>query len=97
MGVVKAQTGKLFTQQELDAGEDLLQSIQDRLFTPEGIRRFHIDYGSLVTLEGIDGGNIQASIVAALIPDEPRVVSVDFRLGRRSLTVIINGTLEIEL
>ena len=94
--VVNAQTAKLFTQEEIDNGDDFLQSIQDRLLTPKGIRRYHSNYGSLVTLESVDGGNIQASIVSAL-EDEPRVRSVDFRVGPRSLTVIINGALEIEL
>lgn len=89
MPSIDATTGRLFTDAEV--GEDMKQSVYDRVTSPIGDRPFRSDYGTLLSLLGPENHRIPASITAAVSGDT-RVHSVEFEVNRhrRALQVFIN-------
>ncbi len=89
MPSINAVTGRLFTDAEL--GEDMKQSVYDRVTSPIGERPFHPEYGTLLAQLGPEDDRIPPSITAAVSGDS-RVHSVEFEVnrGRRALQVFIN-------
>ena len=87
MPAVDKETGRLFT----DAGDDVRQSILDRITVPVGSRPHLQAYGSrLHQWYAISSPELQASIITALA-DEPRVLDVALLPGPGRLDIDITA------
>ena len=93
---IDALTGRLFTAEQVEAGWDLAQSVEDRILTPRGARRFRPGYGSLALSGGFGDEAIRPSIEQALSGD-PRITDVRFRTSGTSLEVLVNGRIRTQV
>ena len=93
MPSVNGNTGKLFTPAEGAAGEDLKQSVEDRILRPLGSRPHLPDYGSLVTVQVPYPSEVSHSVITSLFGD-PRVKNVELRAEGRRLHIIVHGDFE---
>ena len=93
MTSVNANTGKFFTPAELVQGLDLIQSVEDRIYTIRGTRTLNPAYGSYA-LELRDINETVQSIQEALASDS-RINQVEFQTDGDTLVVIVNGSIEV--
>ena len=93
---INADSGSLFTDREIEAGEDLLQSIIDRTLTALGDRMLRPEYGTTVDERFSQPWDLTGeSIRQSLLGDE-RITRVEYFLeAARGLVVRVNGTMEI--
>ncbi len=91
-------TGRLFTAEQVEAGWDLAQSVEDRILTPLGSRRFRPNYGSLALAGGFGEDRVRPSIERALSGD-PRITDVRFRSSGSGtdLEVLVNGSIRTQV
>ena len=90
-------TGRRFTEAQVDAGESLRQSVEDRVLTPLGSRPLRPAYGSLATVENPQLDPVVPSIFDALDGD-PRVTDVEVLHQGRVLHIFVTGdTVRVEV
>lgn len=87
---IDANTGRLFTDAQVAAGEDLRQSVEDRILTHVGDRRHRPSYGSLATDFGRSPEDVIPSIRQALAGDG-RITDVAITETGGSIEVAVNG------
>ena len=93
---INAQTGRLFTEAEVESGLELCQSIEDRVLTPLGLRRHRPNYGSLATDFSRSTDEVIPSIERALAGQE-QITEVSFRVADASLRVAVNGRVDVAI
>ena len=69
MASISADTGQLFSDSEVLRGDDVKQSVEDRLFTPVGTRRTRPAYGSVLYGSYPEESEVRQSVRDALASD----------------------------
>ena len=98
MASISADTGQLFSDSEVVRGDDLRQSVEDRLFTPVGTRRTRPTFGSVLSGAYPEESEVSQSVRDALASDS-RIENVVFRSepSSQALVITINGRIEVSL
>lgn len=93
---INANTGLLFTAEEERAGQGLVQSIYDRMFTLPGDRIVKKEYGTLYNQFIGNYDLLEASIRRSFLTDA-RVTSVNFAREEGSLRATVNGQINVQV
>ena len=96
MPSIDARTGLLFTDEQVNAGEDLRQSVEDRILTLPGSRSLRPGYGS-VAPNFIRPLEITAQSIRNSLFGDSRIVSVNYRFDGDTMIVDINGRLKMRV
>ena len=94
MPSIDATTGRLFTDAQVDAGEDLRQSVEDRILTPVGGRRHRPSYGSLAT-DFQRGADDVIFCIEQALASESRVTDLLYIVADTSIEVQVNGRIRV--
>ena len=91
---IDARTDEFFSEIDRQDGREYAQAVFDLILVYRGTRTARPDYGSLGAGNLADRVAIESSIQESLLTDS-RTESVAFRVDGNTLTVLVNGNIEV--